>query len=226
MKKENKDRDNFFRREEGAALIEFVIVLYPFFFLLLGTIQTALLVTASFYTGYANFMALRTASVHYESMENGLISESDFRRKCEEAALSALGPMEPYWWTNEKDSSSKTHALERINFIYKEDDEKLVYENKPAFLNGRLEYGYPLIMPFVNRVFSALSKDMTPEEGDYFSRETMYPYETETPENEFPTFTLRSNNDLSENITTEGPPYFHKILIQRRWLYPPNPVRK
>lgn len=196
--------------DAGAAMLEFILVLYAFLFVLLGVVQVGLMVTASYYTNYANFMAMRAASVYYEAMEDGFISRSDFEQRCEKAALYALGPMERYWWTS-GDNDAESRALDRLEFKYEEGSDKL-QDGRAASLKGRLEYDYRLIVPFVGRVISALGKGMTAKPGAPFA------YDTEGMGTRYPTLKLGPNDELSDE-TSGSPPRYHEILVQRRWQF-------
>jgi hypothetical protein len=214
---------DFVRDETGAVFLEFLIVLFSFLFILFGVIQVALIAMASFFTHYANFMALRTAAVQYELFEDDFISESDFENKCRDTAAAALGPMEAYVYHHDFDILAKFWLRQRVNFEYEADAGAHPGGGgpapKPVVIKGHLEYDYYLIVPFAGNVIAAFGKGKNIPSDERVMQE--YAWEGGNQgifgKEPYPLLRLRSNNDLS----TEGgaPPHPHEMLIQRRWNY-------
>jgi hypothetical protein len=203
-----------FRKDErGTAFLEFILIIYAFLFILMGVVQTGLMVSASFYTNYAAFMAMRTAAVQYEVMEDNFISQNDFETRCKYGALTALGPIERFWWQNELRIDKAQEILSRIRFVYEESSDR--FDGRANQLKGRLEYDYRLIVPFVGRVIAGLTQSGVPAADRAGARS--FAYDTTTAWNRYPTVKLRSNNDLNPD---GSPPRFHQMVIQRRWKFP------
>jgi hypothetical protein len=215
---EQDPKPGFWGDERGAVFVEFIIVLYAFVFILLGVVQTGLMVCGSFYTNYANFMALRTAAVWLEHKEDGIISQDELNGtggKCRLAALRALKPMERYLFKNPTNTGARDRALGRINFILTEGGE--AFDGESKFIDGRLEYEYPLIVPFVGRVISALAKGTgAPSAENEIRVGRNFAYDVEGIGERYPTVTLRSNNELAQG---GSPPRPHRMAVQRRWKY-------
>jgi len=206
------------RDERGAAFLEFLIVLYAWMLLLFGIIQCGLLAIAAFYVNYANFMALRTASVHYEYYEAGWMSASALRDKCEKAALKALAPLERYYWKKSASlfGSSTSEILNRIRFDYTTSGNLPSPDNsKPVYIHGRLTYHFHLIVPFVNQVIYAFGQDYTATPPDD-SRVMKNVVGRIPPSRMTPTLRMQSRNNLNSD---GGPARYHDMVIQRRWRY-------
>ncbi len=189
--------------ERGTALIEFILVMYPFLFLLMGVVQMAMLAMGALYVNYANFMALRTASVWYEPKEYGYIGDTEYDLRCKTAAMMALGPLERYAWV-QNDAASQAEVLTRLSF------DSSVDGGDANLLKGKLSYDFYLWVPFAGRVISGLMKNGVPA-GE--STRDVIAGESETPLNATPILTLRSRNDFAD----DG---YHRVVIQRRWKYP------
>jgi hypothetical protein len=203
------ERKGFLEDEQGAVMLEFLIVLFAWMFLLFGVIQIGLIAIASYYVNYANFMALRTASVHYEYVDYGWINYRQFRNICEHQAAISLTPMEPKRWREaSRGIPPQVNAdfMRRVRFV------PSPYIPNARTMRGLLEYDYYLIVPFANYVIAAF--DSTPPLTATQERRVMQNFRTESAPT-FPTIRLRSNN----NADPGGPPGFHDIVIQRRWRY-------
>ncbi|MCC6547755.1 pilus assembly protein [Candidatus Sumerlaeota bacterium] len=61
----------FHKEEQGAVMVEFAIIAPLFIFLITGTIQLMGMSHADSLLQYANFMALRAGTVHYENIARG-----------------------------------------------------------------------------------------------------------------------------------------------------------
>ncbi len=199
--------------EEGAVFLEFLIVLYAWMFVLFGVIQVGLIVIASFYVNYANFMALRTAAVHYELYEATWESKSKFDNTCRDAAVAALAPIERFYWKNPYSGfMSWINAQNRTTFTW-----RTTGGSPPTIIEGSLSYRFFLVVPFVNRVIAAFDptgSDLDPPNRD----RNMENFASDnTPWGKYPTLNLRSNNSVDNQTGT--PPLFHQMIIQRRWRY-------
>lgn len=221
--------ERFIEDEEGAVFLEFLIVLYAWMCILFGVIQCGLIAIGSFYVNYANFMALRTASVLYEFNEVGWISNSSFNRTCREVGLKALAPLERRYWTAPISAGGVQEGLDalmfRTRFVSRVNNSLgTTSDNKPLYIQGRFEYDYYLIVPFVNRVIAAFDpsgtdRDVPTGPG---SNRVMHEFASDnTPQGRFPTFKLRSNNSVPSPINRNpgSPPIMHNMIIQRRWKY-------
>jgi len=85
-------------QEEGAVMVEFVIVAPLFMFLVMASLQWAGIAHADAMLQYANFMSARAGAVHYEAMAKGWNDTGgDFQEalteKMEAAAGHAMGPL-------------------------------------------------------------------------------------------------------------------------------------
>lgn len=205
------------RGEEGAAFLEFLIVLYAWMALLFGVIQFGLIAISAFYVNYANFMALRTAAVQYEYYEAGWMSESAFRTQCERAAAKALAPQERFYWKKTASFSGYQTAFNQImartRFDYTTSGS--LPDGKPAYIHGRLTYRFHMIAPFVNLVINAFANNPYVQPID--DRRVMQNFVSERPASGMlPTLRMQSRNDLRSD---GGPIYYHDMVIQRRWRY-------
>ena len=132
--------------ETGAVFLEFLIVLFPFMFILFGTIQIGLIATASFYTNYANFMALRTAAVRWELKENNIESSSNFNLRCKLAAMAAIQPIEHFWYKNPFDAGAQLDVANRVRVTIEAVNDNFTgpsgtnQANRPKFIKGHTEY--------------------------------------------------------------------------------------
>jgi hypothetical protein len=219
------------REEDGAMFLEFLIVLFPFMFILFGVIQVGLIVMASFYTNYANFMALRTASVWYEMKEDGFISQNELIQKCEETAGAALGPIEPYIYrhyyqpinrftaagiTGEAFVQKLLLRLLRVKFNLTEGTK---VGGKPVTIKGVLDYEYPLVAPFAGGVIAAFGKQKHAKSGtDDATNRVMHEFVSELAPLylAYPSLVIHSSDDLNPN---GSPPFPHEMVVQRRWTY-------
>lgn len=93
----------FHKEEQGAVMVEFAIIAPLFIFLITGTIQLMGMTHADSLLQYANFMALRAGTVHYENIARNWDpdrsggSEADrlnnkLTEVMEDAAWHGLGP--------------------------------------------------------------------------------------------------------------------------------------
>lgn len=86
-------------QEEGAVMVEFVIVAPLFMFLVMASLQWAGIAHADAMLQYANFMSARAGAVHYEAMSKGWNDtgggnfQENLTEKMEAAAGHAMGPL-------------------------------------------------------------------------------------------------------------------------------------
>jgi hypothetical protein len=203
----------FLADESGAVFLEFLIVLFAFMFILFGVIQVALISMASLFANYANFMALRTASVQYELFEDNFISQAALDLRCRATAAAALGPMEAYLYRHPTDITANADLQTRLTFTTRTRDPQV--NGRPAVIQGRLQYQYYLIVPFAGNVIAAFGAGQSVPDNPRVMHD--FAWQGGNAIRPYPLLRLRTSNDLS----TEGggPPFFHDMLIQRRWVY-------
>lgn len=163
--------------ENGAVMVEFIIVAPLFLFLIVSILQFMAIAHVDALLQYANFMALRSGIVHYELIDIkdkiGMSSEDpqeELTRIMEDAAWRAMGPV--------------AHSIPGYEDIYPEEDRPLPgspagimqSDNKrglrvktqminvsddcpflPFWLSSSTEIDVGMAFPFVGRVIEALS---------------------------------------------------------------------
>src|SRR5690606_29047945 len=138
------------------------------------------------------------------------------------AALEALMPMERFLFRT-GDPNARAAALDRIRFIHDGDGFLAIFLGGSEFIEGRLEYDYPLYMPFVGRMFSAFGdsdRDNNPNTGQFNRNVNNWAYDNQTDFARYPTLTIRSNNDAANAFNAGADvPRPHRMTIQRRWQY-------
>jgi hypothetical protein len=202
------------RDEQGAVMLEFIIVLYVFLFLLLGILQFGLLGIASYYVNYSNYMACRTAAVHLDQMENGVITKQLFNGKILEQAALSLGPLEPQLWKDPTNTTKLHDVKKRIQFYWRNGGTAISQPDGTVQkgLRGRLEYRYYLVVPFMNGLIAAF-------QHSFSSQDDQWVFEKAQSGEPYPSITLTSNFDLTIRTASESPPYDHPMNISRRWVY-------
>ena len=186
-------------------MLEFVIVLFAWMFILFSVIQVGLIAIGAYYVNYANFMALRTAAVQYEYVSYDWINERQFKDLCESQAMKSLAPLEPRTWrTQNMPPDANRDFRQRVRFHN---------QRRGAFMRGALEYDYYMVVPFANYVIAAF--DSRPPVSNTNEVRVMRNFRSvATPT--YPTIKLRSHNGVSGSGNV---PEMHRMLIQRRWRY-------
>jgi Flp pilus assembly pilin Flp len=158
--------NRFIKDEDGQSMVEFVIVMPLFLFLVLAIIQFMLIANAAYFVNYANFMAMRTAVAHYEMstvgkvMPSGKVNKKIPAKVKTEANNTLRYCLLPIaYFPGDKFNSLAWLCLARFKMKLAP---KTQLQGQPDptgaadFIHGHTKYEYPMMIPLAKNVIHAI----------------------------------------------------------------------
>jgi len=157
--------DRFVDDQDGQSMVEFVVVLPVFLFLVMGIVQFMMITNAAYMLNYGNFMAMRTAVANWEMSTVG-------RKDIQPGGGGAAAALP----SNVRSEAKKTLQYCLLPVAYFKGDKitSLIFLNLAApkmelgregnanlnqnWLESFSEYRYPLMIPLANSIIYAITK--------------------------------------------------------------------